>query len=450
MKNFKVFIVLVLVLVLTLSACGKKDADTKTSNDKTTEEKTADTTDTSKKTEDSASTDLSGDLVYWSMWNSTEPQAIALQEGIDSFMAMHPDVHVEVNWNGREIRKTLQPALDNGQVIDIWDEDLERVTKNWGGYALNLEDYVSKAWPGTDGKPYEDVVMGSLFSIGRSFSEDGSMMAVPYQPFVFAFMYNKDHFDKAGISEVPKTWDEFLDTCEKLKAAGFVPLTTDDAYVDTLIGTHLCRLKGSDWVNKLVTDETNALWDDPAVLQAAKDFQNLADKGYLSETIAANKWPAGQQDIAAGTVSMYLNGTWLVNEIMGSTGPDFKWGTFNYPTVEGGTDGLNAATYGTQSFQINKDCQYKDVAFELLVYLTTGDVDNAIAKASFGVPVSGVAEWPSQLLEAKAVFENLDTVYPWAGGIGANTDKLPIIAESFTNLLAGKLTAEEFVEKMKQ
>jgi len=68
-------------------------------------------------------------LVYWSMWNQTEPQAQVIQAAVDDFQKKNPGVTVEINWNGREIRKALQPALDNRQVIDLWDEDTERVVK---------------------------------------------------------------------------------------------------------------------------------------------------------------------------------------------------------------------------------------------------------------------------------------------------------------------------------
>lgn len=437
MKKLRSIIAMVLILMMALTACNQGTNNTNESNVNNSG------------TETGLDSKLEGELVYWSMWNSTEPQAVALEKAINEFMEIHPKVQVTINWNGREIRKTLQPALDNGQKIDIWDEDLERVTKNWKSYALNLNDYVTKAYEGTDGKAYEEAVMGSLLDLARHFSEEDTVYAVPYQPFVFAFMYNKAHFEDAGITDVPKTWDEFTEACEKLKNAGYVPMTTDDAYIDTLLGYHLSRYKGYEWVEALVKDQSNAMWDDEAVMKTAKDFQNLVDNGYISETVGSNKWPAGQQDIAAGTVSMYLNGTWLVNEIMGSTGPDFKWGTFSYPAVEGGSDGISAANYGSQAFQINKNCDYPDVAFELLVHLTTGKWDSEIAQKSFGVPVSGTAEWPSQLLEAKTVFENLDTVYPWAGGIQADTDKLPIIAESFTKLLSGQYNADEFIESVK-
>ncbi len=446
MKKLYTIVALIMTTVFLLSACGKTEPAKKDEPAKKTEAKKEEKKTEAKQEEGAEPVKL----VYWSMWNPTEPQAIELKKGVESFMAAHPEVTVEINWAGREIRKTLQPALDNGQEIDIWDEDLERVTKNWSSYAIDLEKYVAASYEATGGKPYQETVMANLQDMGRGFSEDGKLYALPYQPFVFAFMYNKEHFEKAGIAKVPETWAEFEDACAKLKEAGFTPLTTDDAYIDTLLGYRLARAKGYKWVEELVKDKSNAKWDDPAVLAALKDFENLASKGYWSETVASNKWPAGQQDVALGTVSMYLNGTWLVNEIMGTTGPDFKWGTFNFPAVDGGVDGLNAANYGSQAFQISKKCANPDVAFELLVHLTTGEVDNNLAKASFGVPVSKDAVWPSQLEEAGQVFAKLDTVYPWAAGIQADTDKLPVIAAAFTKVLAGEMTAEEFVAEMKK
>ena len=40
------------------------------------------------------------------------------------------------------------------------------------------------------------------------------------------WIYNKDLFDKAGLDadKPPKTWDEFLAACDKLKAAGIAPV----------------------------------------------------------------------------------------------------------------------------------------------------------------------------------------------------------------------------------
>ena len=36
--------------------------------------------------------------------------------------------------------------------------------------------------------------------------------------------YSKDLFEKAGITETPKTWDEFKTVVQKLKDAGITPI----------------------------------------------------------------------------------------------------------------------------------------------------------------------------------------------------------------------------------
>lgn len=435
------FIMMVLLLAFTLFlvGCSKKEEVTKTEEVKVTAAPVKQAQPEDKK-----------QLVYWSMWNETEPQGKVIAQAAADFMNKNPDVELKINWAGREIRKTLAPALNASTVIDLWDEDFQRVVQTWGQYALPLDSYVAKAWPGTNGKPYYEAVNSALLDQTKVYNPNGKLLAATYQPFVFAFMYNKDHFDEAGITEIPKTWQEFVDVCDALVAAGYTPITVDDAYVDTLIGYYLARAKGSDWVEKLVNDKTNKMWDDPAVLQMAKDFESLAANGYFSETVGSNRWPAGQQDIASGEVSMYLNGTWLVNELIGSTGPGFPWGTFSFPTVKNGVDDTTSANYGAQAFQINKNSKYPEEAFKFIVHMTTGKWDKELAEKTYGAPVGGTTDWPKELSDAKALFPELTKCYPWAGGIQANSDKQPIIAQEFTKLISGSISAEEFVAAMKR
>ncbi len=435
---------LVLSGAMLFSACGSGKT-----TDNSTNASTSTTVATSTDSAQSEKAKLKGDLVYWSMWNETEAQAAVITEAIDDFQKENPDVKISVQWNGRDIRKTLKPALDAGQVIDIWDEDTERVVKNYQTYSLKLDDYLNKTYPTTDGKSYKESVMGSLVDLAASYSTDKGVYAIPYQPMMIAFMYNKDHFAKAGISSVPKTWAEFTEACAKLKAAGFIPLTNDDAYIDLPLGYHLSRYIGEKQVEELVKDKTGAKWDDPKVLKAIKDYEELASKGYISSAVATNKWPAGQQEVATGKVSMYLNGTWLPNEIKDSTGPDFKWGQFAYPAVEGGVEGTEAANYGAQAFQINKDCKSPDAAFAFLASLTTGKWDKELSDKTLGAPMSITNEWPSQIADEKEIFGSLKICYPWGAGVEADADKSPILNSNFTKLCSGQIKAEQFISNVK-
>ena len=78
-------------------------------------------------------------LVYWPMWAETEPQGMAIAAAIEAFTD-ETGVEVEVNFAGsRDTRKTLQPALDAGETIDVFDEDIERVNNTWGSYLLDIQ-----------------------------------------------------------------------------------------------------------------------------------------------------------------------------------------------------------------------------------------------------------------------------------------------------------------------
>lgn len=442
-------VVLVLTAVMLFTACGAPAA---TAPAAATDEKAkTDTPAAEAAKAEPAKTEaaLKGDLVYWSMWNETEPQAKVLTDAIADFQKVNPGVKITVQWSGREIRKTLVPALDAGQKIDMWDEDVERIVKNYQKYSLKLDDFYAKTYPTTDGKAYKDSVMGSLVKLTADYSTDKGLYAVPYQPMMIAVMYNKDSFAKAGITATPKTWVEFLDVCAKLKAKGITPMTNDDAYADLPIGYHLSRYIGEKAVEELVKDKTGAKWDDPKIMKAIKDYEELAAKGYISSAFATNKWPAGQQEVATGKVAMYLNGTWLPNEIMGTTGPDFKWGQFAYPAVEGGNEGTEAGNYGAQGFQINKDCKAPEAAFNFAVFMTTGKWDKELSSKTYGAPMGTSTEWPVQIADEKALFAALTVLYPWGAGVDADSDKLPIINSNFTKLATGKIKAADFIKNVK-
>lgn len=84
-------------------------------------------------------------LVYWSMWESTEPQGQAIQEAVDAYME-ETGVKVDLQFKGRTgNREALQPALDGGTQIDMFDEDIDRVNGMYAKYLLDLEDLAAES-----------------------------------------------------------------------------------------------------------------------------------------------------------------------------------------------------------------------------------------------------------------------------------------------------------------
>ena len=182
------------------------------------------------------------------------------------------------------------------------------------------------------------------------------------------------------------------------------------ADITDLITNVLGGLLGYLLVGEPKTEEIvkGGQWDDPSVAATAEAYADFASKGYFSETIASNVWPAGQnQELAMGTAAMYLNGSWLPNEVKDMAGDDFVWGCFSYPALEGGTDGVDAANYGAQVLAINKDSQKAEDAFKLICYITQGEFDKMLSELSIGIPAdSNNTEWPALISCVKPVMDS--------------------------------------------
>ncbi|MDR1128126.1 MAG: extracellular solute-binding protein [Treponema sp.] len=381
-------------------------------------------------------------LVYWSMWNETEPQGQVIARAAEAF-TKETGIAVDINFNGREIRKTLQPALDANETIDLFDEDIERVINAWGNYLLPLDEYVSKSYSTTGGKPFGDVVNKTLLDLARNLG-GGQVKNIPYQPSAFVTMYNKDLFEKAGIVSPPKTGEELLNACAKLAAIGITGITVDDAYMAAFFGYNMDRLVGSDVTLAMVRNND---FTGPQVLAFGQMMEMMVKNGYFSQNAASNIYPAGQVgEIATGKVAMYLNGTWLPNEIKGNA-PNMRWGAFAWPALGSG-DGPEANNFGSQSFGINKNTKYPEEAFQFIVWLTTGEWDATLAQESIGIPMGNDSAWPDALAEAKAVVDSTTKRLPWAVGMEDSPDINAKIKDNLAKLIMGSFSANDFAEAM--
>ena len=431
------------MIVSALAGCGNNGAADKKSSakmsDGSTKSMASTTSTTSTKSGDtnSKAPDYSGvKLVYWSNWEATEPQGIVIAEAIEAY-EKETGVDIEVEFKGRKgIKEGLIPALDANQQVDFFDGQGNK--SNYGDRIISLEDLVKEH----NYEPRSNPTMMALF---RSYN-DGVLKEIPYQFKSNAYLYNKKLFKQAGIEKVPTNWDEFLAACKKLKDAGIIPLTTDDAYVPQAFGMHLGRLVGSKGLKEIVN---NNGWDRPEVLQTANDLGELAAKGYFSELVASNVFPTGQNtEFATGKVAMYCVGTYVVNEVKNITGPDFEWGFFAYPEVKNGINGTEAMVIGGQSFAITSKCQNKEAAFGFIEKMTRGEYDEKLAKESISLPADAENHsWPEQLADVKPYFDNCKEIM---GGAESNPEITPALKENLIQLYSGKIKGEEFVANMKQ
>ncbi len=441
-KSFFGILTFTITSMLVMSACGPSTA----SNETTTQ--AADTTQaaTTTQAENTTAAQTEGDkntIRYFSMWQETEPQAEVIKEAITEFESQNSNVKFEVQWLGRDISKTIKASLDAHQV-DIWDQGINVVVENYSDYGIEMDSLFDKAYPATDGKPLKDLITGSLIAAVKQYSPDGKMHAAPYQPNVVGFFYNKKMFDENSV-KVPTNWDEFMTACETLKAAGITPTSVDAGYALLPYSSYIGRLKGVDFVKELVTDKTGAKWDDPAVLEAAKVFEDMSKKGYYDPAVAAFQYPAGQNEVALGNAAMYLVGSYMLNEVKEMAGDDFEWGCFAFPSPTGSAMDNGANIYGTQTMQITKDCKDPEAAMAFIASLTTGKFDKEMADKCSAIPTSKDTPWPTLLASAKEVLDSSTVNVPWAFGINANPDTTPVLKDNMSKLYGGQMTAEEFV-----
>ena len=383
-------------------------------------------------------------LVFWSMWSEAEPQAFTLTAAANAFTEQ-TGVTVSINFNGRQgQREGVGPALAAGETIDLFDEDIDRVTSQWGEYLLVLDDFMNGVFSDTHGQPYKSLVNQTL--VNMAFEKGGNKFTVvPYQPFIYTTQYNKDLFADAGITSVPTNWEEFLDASQKLLDNGTIPMTVDNAYIPAKIGYTLTRVVG---VERTLEIFANFELDDPGVLRTAQIWEDYIKRGFMSPRAATNVYPEGQAgEFAMDTVAMVICGTWLPVELR-EINPDINWGQFAWPAIDPGGAGIEAHNIGSQCFGINKNTAYPNAAFAFLRWITLGYWDQILANETMGVPMANDATWPPELADAKQIFYDTTNPFPWAAGAEDNPNVSAAIIDGFQRMVAGTMTAQEYADSL--
>ena len=387
---------------------------------------------------------------YWAMWSETEVQAEVFKEAIARYEAATGNT-VKVNWLGRDVRLTLKSAIDAGEPIDIIENSPDWLYPNFGTeYLLKLDNYLNKTYATTGGKTLGETIIPSYIDFAKTYKGDGSVYYLPQQPSIAGMFYNKAILRKVGVTAPPATWAEFLNVCQKIKDAGYDVATIDDAYRPALAGSYLTLLKGQAWCDQLNADATGGMWGDPAVLQMAQAIADLASKGYLSSTTAANVFPAGQQELAVGATAIYLcNGSWLPNEVAATAGPDFEWGVCGFPLLSGSADPNTNLQFISQGFAISSKSQHPDDAAELIAYFMDAKTQQGLVDRAACVPAVDGVNWPAMLEDVKVMLNSMTGTYTIWGNM-SDTNVSAALTENLGKLMGGDLTPEAFVDAMKK
>jgi ABC-type glycerol-3-phosphate transport system substrate-binding protein len=155
-----------------------------------------------------------------------------------------------------------------------------------------------------------------MCSLGQKMGQPVKVLPLTMQG--FGIYYNKAYFKKAGLDaeKPPKTSAEFLAACEKLKAAGIVPITTGQTYtIDFFLRCAVANIYGPN-VPGLV--DKSQKFDNPAFKDTIAFVKTLVDKGYIeSEGLSRPYFMDGIDKFAAGGGAIFVGlmsdvGNWKV------------------------------------------------------------------------------------------------------------------------------------------
>ncbi len=397
-------------------------------------------------TDNSQSGAEGGTLTYWSMWKEGEPQQKVIAGAIADF-EQETGTSVKVQWQGRSNVQKLVPALNTNNVPDIVDGPYAKLAPVIGdtGQALPLNDaYAAEV----DGTKVSDLIPAKYVKVSNINDADGNPWMLPYSLSSDGIWYDAAVNPELETSP-PASWDDFISLLDKYKAAGKVPLAADGdiaGYNSMWFTTALVRTDGSGAFAEVAADKSGAAWDAPAVLDAAKKVEQIAKGDYLVKGYNASKWPAQQQVWATGGAELLLNGSWIPAETNTYASEGFKFSSFPFPPVEGQPKSVRADFVG---WAIPKKAENPKLAQELATFMLNKKYQDAYGVDAKVLPIRTDAETSPEIASVKKALDSAEEVYLQNDGVTSPGYVEKILWPINDELFLGKITAEEFVAKMK-
>ena len=203
--------------------------------------------------------------------------------------------------------------------------------------------------------------------------------------------YKPGHFEKAGI-EPPKTWDEFLASFDKLKAAGYAtPVAIGAKYWSHTewFESLLLRTAGVETAAKLAAHEIP--WTDPAVKTALKKYAEMLQAGCCGDPAAmfATDWDGAADQVFKADASNYqLIGMWVNararNDYGLTEGVDYS--LFQFPALGMGND--DTSSVDTKELNVTANGTNPAAADAFLDFITSAEAANLMAGYGFASPSS--------------------------------------------------------------
>lgn len=333
-------------------SAGKKEETTEAAAEQTTKAE-------EKETEGQTKQAAGGDAVTLRLvhYMGEQSKRDALDAMLEAFKAEYPSINVEVEVvASSSYIATYKNYIAAGEAPDIMFGKPQTMKEFVdGGYFMDLSG--------------EECMENVLPMLKDECTVDGGVYGFPLDAQVKACFYNKKMFEEAGV-EVPKTREELFKVADTFEEKGIKPFIhpynfihgvfheLDSFYTSMAAGT------GNQTVWKDSQEGTKELSDNATVKDALEMFSKFAS--YKDPGDTAVDQTQGIQNFAAGQRPMYMNGGWLMGDVIAAS-PDGEFGMF--PTPWSDKPGDNKLWVGIDDvFVVSSQTEHKDEVMALLSF----------------------------------------------------------------------------------
>jgi multiple sugar transport system substrate-binding protein len=280
----------------------------------------------------------------------------AAKAALPRWHVAHPDIDVKiVSLQYADHHTAMTTALATGSGLpDVMAIDFKFIGKFAG----------SNGFENLDKPPYDAAALRSQFvayTLAQATNAAGDLAALPADIGPGTLLYRADLLAKAGLTEsdLTKSWDSFIASGVKLKAATGASLLADSAdIVDIVLRSNLQPGEG------IYFDKAGKVLVDSPRFVRAFELGRAAHKAGIAAgtTIWTNEWVAG---FRSNRIAGAMMGAWLAGHLKNWLAPDTagKWRAAPLPA--GAT-----ASYGGSFYAIPKRAAHKPEAWAFVRFMT--------------------------------------------------------------------------------
>lgn len=317
---------------------------------------------TAAQTEAEKTQSASGEKTVIKVWSKDRHDATYVQKKVDEYNASNTDnIQVDYQLYTDNYVQAIDMAVQSGELPDILVQQDQMFDKyvNEGQWA-DFYDYID-----TDMKEYFKSVVYPGYN-----ELDGKLYFIPTTGTTCRLFYNKEIFDRVGISEPPKTLEEVVEYAKKinteLSKEGIYGFAENMKSASSGLQRSMC----------VGLDRETGLVRGYDFVKGEYDFSQWADtlklwKELLSDECAFPGCESLDIDplrtqFAAGKIGMYMSYSHAEPGVYQNQFPmdSSKWDCVPIPTVGGKTTGKQYFT-GTGSYVLNAKSPNVDKAFKV-------------------------------------------------------------------------------------